>query len=169
MWPLIKLFIDICCLTKAPQDIPYSVTLLKGLMIIYAVIAFVILSPEQTVIMGALEVFCELTIMVLFVWMMLFIYGKIPRFTQVLCAFIGTDALVSFLALPAMGALMADRWIDISSVTLLGLMTWHWVICGHIIRHALAQSFLFGLGMSFLYFVVSYQLMAWLFPYVAPG
>ena len=167
MWPLIKLFIDICCLTKAPQDIPYSATLLKVLMIIYAGIAFLILSPEQTVFTGAWEVLCELILMVLFVWLMLFIYGKLPRFTQVMCAFVGTDALVSFLALPAMSALIANRWIDISSIMLLSLMTWHWVICGHIIRHALAQSFLFGLGMSFLYFVVSYQLMAWLFPYVA--
>lgn len=169
MWPLIKLFVDICCLTKAPQDIPYSATLLKVLIIIYSGIAFLILPPEQTIFTEALEVLCELILMVTFVWLMLFIYGKLPRFTQVLSAFVGTDALISFLALPAMMALMADRWIDISSITLLGLMAWHWVICGHIIRHALAQSFLFGLGMSFLYLVISYQFMAWLFPYAASG
>ncbi len=164
MWALIKLFFDICCFSKAPQDLPYSPALLKVLILIYAALAFLILSPDEGFLKGLFEVACELLLMMLFVWTTLFIYQKTSRYTQVLCAFVGVDALISFFALPAMTALIAGRWIDVASVSILGLMAWHWAICGHIIRHALSQSLLFGLGMAFLYILGSYEIMAWLFP-----
>lgn len=164
MWALIKLFFDICCLSKAPQDIPYSFTLLNVLMLAYATVAFLILSPDEGFFKGLLEVGFEMVLLIAFVWGLLLIYQKTARFTQVLCAFLGADAFISFLAIPVMEALTAGFMTDVASLVVLGLMTWHWVVSGHIIRHALSQTFLFGLGLAFVYIVGSYQIMAWLFP-----
>lgn len=43
-------------------------------------------------------------------------------------------------------------------------MIWHGLISGSIFSQALEQPFTFGLGVAFLYILVSYQVMALLFP-----
>jgi hypothetical protein len=164
MWALIKLIFDICCLAKTPQDIPYSKNLLTLLLLIYIAIAFLILSPSEGFFKGVLEVGVEVLLMIFFVWSTLFFYRKTPRFLQTLCAVTGTDSLISFFALPAMLALSVQGLSDLAGIIIMGLMIWHWVACGHIFRHALSQSLLFGLGLAFLYIVGTYQIMDLFFP-----
>ncbi|MEQ1636029.1 MAG: hypothetical protein ABL903_05005 [Methylococcales bacterium] len=164
MWALLRLFFNICLLRHAPQDIPYSKTLLQLLVLIYAVVAFLVLEPHNNFLKTALEVLVEIFVTFSFVWGILAITNKSARYTQVLCAFLGTDALISFFALPALVASTTGQ-VDAGIISvLLGLMIWHWVVIGHIVRHALSQPFLFGLGVAFLYNLGFYQLMDWLFP-----
>ncbi|NOT83313.1 MAG: hypothetical protein HOP02_00735 [Methylococcaceae bacterium] len=164
MRALLRLFFNICLLRQAPQDIPYSKTLLQLLVLIYAVVAFLALAPHEHFLKTAVEVWVEIMVTFAFVWGLLATANKTARYTQVLCAFLGTDALISFFALPALAS-SATGSLDAGLVSVLFiLMVWHWVVCGHIIRHAVSQAFPFGLGVAFLYNLGFYQLMEWLFP-----
>lgn len=169
MWALIKLIFDICCLSKTPQDIPYSKSILVLLLILYTVIAFIILAPSEGFFKGLFEVGLEMLLMIAFVWATLFFYQKNQRFIQTLSAITGSDTLISLFAFPAMLALSIKGLSDIAGILIMGLMAWHWIVCGHIFRHALSQSFTFGLGLSFLYIVGTYQIMDLIFPSVELG
>jgi hypothetical protein len=96
----------------------------------------------------------------------LFLDRKLGRFYQVFSAVLGTDALISFFALPGIATIeigQSGLWVFF---VMLGLIGWHWAVTGHIINNALEKSLSFSLGLAFLYLLVSYQVMALLFPEV---
>ncbi len=98
---------------------------------------------------------------------MLYLAGKLGRFYQALSAVLGTDALISFFALPGMATMETGQGGLLVFLVMLGLIGWHWAVTGHIIRNALEKSLSFSLGLAFLYLLGSYQVMALLFPEVA--
>lgn len=163
MFAVLRLFWDICLLRRPPQDIPYSQALLNVLLLIYAVVALLALSPTDDIQHTLLEVAVQIGLVAIFVWGMLALTGHSARFKQTLCAFLGTDALISVLALPALAIGQAEAGNG-TMIVVLVLMLWNWVVVGHIIRHALSQSFAVGLNVALLYCLGFYQLMAVLFP-----
>jgi hypothetical protein len=102
-----------------------------------------------------------------FVWIILYLARKLGRFYQVLSAVLGTDAMISFFALPGMASMETRQGGLLVFLVMLGLIGWHWAVIGHIIRNALEKSLSFSLGLAFLYLLGSYQVMALLFPEVA--
>jgi len=114
-----------------------------------------------------LQVFVDILIVIGFVWIMLYLARKPGRFYQVLSAVLGTDAMISFFALPGMASMETRQGGLLVFLVMLGLIGWHWAVIGHIIRNALEQSLSFSLGLAFLYLLGSYQVMALLFPEVA--
>ncbi|MEQ1488906.1 MAG: hypothetical protein ABL920_10455 [Methylotenera sp.] len=163
MLVVLRLFWDICLLHRPPQDIPYSQSLLNVLLLMYAMVAFLALSPSDNAVKTMLEVTVEMSLIVIFVWGILAITRHLPRFKQTLCAFLGTDALISVLALPAL-AIGSEQAGEGAMIAMLVLMLWHWVVVGHIVHHALSQSLWVGLSVAFLYCLGFFQLMNWLFP-----
>ncbi len=163
MYALIKLFFDIAVLEKGPQDIPASPWLLRLLIPIYMAVNFLILLLSSEAVNALLQVIVEVALIILFSWCILFYTGKLPRFQQTTTALLGTDTLISLFAFPAIATLIG-LGSALALVVVVLLMLWHWVVTGHIFRHALSQPLIFGLGIAFLYIVVSYQVMAFLFP-----
>jgi len=163
MYSLIKLFFDICLLRKGPQDIPASSALLTLLIPIYAGISFLILILSSAAINAILQVFVELFLVLASCKVILSLAKKTERYQQTASALLATDSLISLFALPAMAALIGQG-SALAFFSVVSLMLWHWIISGHIFSHALEQPFSFGLGVAFLYILVSYQLMALIFP-----
>ncbi|PKM11365.1 MAG: hypothetical protein CVV13_09580 [Gammaproteobacteria bacterium HGW-Gammaproteobacteria-3] len=164
MYELIKLFFDICLLKKSPQDIPSSYALLYSLIAVYALISFLLLYITADWFDSLLQVAAEITLMLVFAKIALFLVRKRERYVQTASALFGTDALISFFALPGLTSMMAGRMTLLAFFVILALMMWHWLVTGHIIRHALAQSLPFSLGIAFLYLFAMYQILAFLFP-----
>lgn len=164
MMLLLRLFFNICLLRQAPQDIPYSQMLLRILIVIYAIVAVLALLPTDNLLKTLFEVSVEIILIAAFVWGVLVYSQKKGRFVQVLCAFLGTDALISTFALPALAFTSMNELSDGVMIALFCLMVWHWVVCGHIIRHALSKTLDIGLGIAFLYSWGFYQVMNSLFP-----
>jgi hypothetical protein len=158
MFDIIKLVFDICLFKKGPQDLPYSAWLLRLLLVVYVCIRVLMLSIHFDWLNVLLQVFVDLLLVTGFVWIILYLARKLGRFYQVLSAVLGTDAMISFFALPGMASMETRQG---------GLLGWHWAVIGHIIRNALEQSLSFSLGLAFLYLLGSYQVMALLFPEVA--
>jgi len=167
MFDIIKLLFDICLFKKGPQDVPYSAWLLRLLLVVYVCVRVLMLSIHFDSLNVLLQVVVDIFLVAGFFWILLSLARKQGRFYQVLSAALGTDALISFFALPGMATMETghgELWV---LLVMLGLIGWHWSVTGHIIRNALEKSLSFGLGLAFLYLLGSYQVMALLFPEVA--
>lgn len=167
MFEVVKLFLDICLFKKGPQDIPSSYGLLYVLIVVYALISFLVLFIGAGWFDAVLQVLVEIALVIVFTKIMLGLIRKPERYVQTASSLFGTDALISFFALPGIASMTAGRVTLLAFAVMVGLMIWHWLVTGHIIRHAISQSLSFGLGIALLYIVAAYQVMALLFPEAA--
>jgi len=165
MYQILKLFFDICLLKKGPQDFPASEWLFRLLIFVCALVDFSILMLSFDVFSAVIQTFVEIILILGLTWIILYVAKRRGRYQQTVGALLATDALISFMAFPAIALLLNDEAGLISFVITL-LIIWHWVVSGHIFSHALEQPFTFGLGVAFLYILVSMQVMAMLFPVI---
>ena len=166
MFDIIKLLFEICLFKKGPQDLPCSLWLLRLLLVVYIGIRILMLSIHFDWLNVLLQVIVDVILVAGFFWIILYLARKLGRFYQALSAVLGTDAMISFFALPGMATIETGHgglWVVL---VMLGLIGWHWAVTGHIIRNALEKSLSFSLGVAFLYLIGSYQVMALLFPEV---
>lgn len=162
---LFKLVFDICLLKKGPEDFPASNWLFRAVLFVCVVVDFLILMLGSEIFKAVLQACVEIMLILGSTWIILTAAKKRDRFLQTAGALLATDALISFMAFPAM-ALLLTSGLGIIYFVLLVLMVWHWVVSGHIFSHALEQPLPFGLGVAFLYILVSMQVMVMLFPEV---
>ncbi len=167
MFELIKLLFDICLFKKGPQDLPPSAGLLWMLVIVDVSVSFLMVSIRTDLAVSLLQAIASALLIVGFSWLILYVGRKRERFNQMTDALLGTDALISFFALPGMASMMIGTGALLAFIITIALMIWHWAVTGHIIRNALGQTWAFSVGLAFLYILGSYQVMALLFPEVA--
>jgi hypothetical protein len=161
--PLIKLFLDICFFKKGPRDVPASSLLLGLAVLAYLIVGVVLLGLERDWSGAVVEAVVEALMLFGFLYMALYLSQGIPRLQQTATALYACDALISTAAVPLLAWLLVTPEAKGVYIFLTLLMLWHLAVIGHILRHALAISFFFGLGLAFGYVVVSYQVMMVLF------
>ncbi|CAI8831244.1 hypothetical protein [Methylocaldum szegediense] len=161
--PLIKLFLDICFFRKGPQDTPAS-NLLLGLAIsAYLIVGFVLLGLEGDWAGAVVEAIAEGAMVFGFLFVVLYLGKKLPRLRQTATALYGCDALISATAIPLLALLLMAPEAKPVYIFLTFLLLWHLAVVGHILRHALAIPFFYGVALAFGYVVISYQVMMALF------
>jgi len=163
MYELVILFFQIAIFKKGPQDVPASGFVLKLLLPMYVAVNYLILLMNGALSTALLQILTDFALIVLFCWPLLYFSGKSHRFPQTLNAMVGTDVIISLCALPAIATLNTHA-NDLAYFTMLALVLWHWLVSGHIMKHALDRSLFFGLGLALLYIMLSSQVMAALFP-----
>lgn len=163
MYELIMLFFRIAVFKRGPQDVPASPLVLKVILPVYVLVNFLILMLNGTASTAVLQIGADFAMMLCFTWPMLYFAGKRARFPQTLSAMVGTDAVISFVAIPAIASLNSQP-SELAYFIMLAMMVWHWLVSGHILRNALDRSWFFGLGLALLYIMLSSQIMAALFP-----
>ena len=166
MYQLIVLFFEIATFRKGPQDVPASPWLLRLVLPVYVAVNVLILLLNGYWSTALLQITVDFLLVAGFSWPLLYFAGKPARFRQTLCALIGTDTVISFFAIPAVASLNSQA-TDLAFFAMLALMIWHWLVSGHIFRHALDKPLFFGLGLALLYILLSSQVMALLFPVVS--
>ncbi len=165
MYEFLSLIFAICIFKKAPQDIPASAVLIRLLIPAYAAISFLILFLNTDWFIAALQVAVEI-ILILGLTRVILSLAKMPdRYQQTVCALMATDAFISFIALPSMTVIVVHG-SGMAYFSIFLLMIWHWAVSGHIFSHALGRPLFFGLAVSFMYLLTSYQIMGALFPAV---
>jgi hypothetical protein len=167
MFEVIKLLFDICLFKQGPQDFPPSVWLWRILLIVDVAVSFLMISIQTGLVASLLQAIVSALLIVGFSGLILYVARKPERFAQTTGALLGTDALISFFALPGMASMTIGTGALLAFIITIVLMIWHWAVTGHIIRNALGQTWTFSLGLAFLYILGSYQVMALLFPEVA--
>lgn len=163
MYELIRLYYEIAIFSKGPQDVPVSRWLLRIMTLVYLVINFLVVMLSVDAYGAILQVIVEVLLVFGFAWGVLILAGKPERFQQTTCAMLGTDALISLIALPAMATLMGQGSV-LAFFAVVGFILWHWLVTGYILHHALSKPLIFSLGVAFLYILATYQVMAFLFP-----
>lgn len=167
MFELITRLFDIALLKKDPQDLPSSAALLWLLVVIDLVVGFLMANLQSHWFEALLQALIGVVLLVGFGGLMLYFAGKRARFYQTSSALLGVNVLISFIALPGVATMMIGKGVLLAFLVTIGLMIWHWVVIGHIIRNALEQTLIFSLGLAFLYLLVTYQVMTLLFPEIA--
>jgi hypothetical protein len=167
MYEILKLLFEICLFKKGPQDIPYSIWLVRIFMCLYASVRFLMLAMHTDPIKTLLQIVLEIMLIAGFSWFMLFISRKLNRFYQVSSALLGTDTVINFLALPAILSMEIGHGGWFAFVTMLVLIVWQCGVIAHIIHQAIEQNLMFSFGLAFLYLLASYQVIDLLFPEIA--
>jgi hypothetical protein len=162
MFDLIKLLFEICQLKKAPQDLPYSINVLKILLVANIFINFLQSNISVNWIDAVLKAAIGVLLIGGFSWISLFFRGKLTRFYQTTAALLGTDTLIGILTLPVIATMSIGQGGTLTFLVMIALIIWYWVVTGHIMRNALDESFGFSLGLSFLYLLISYQVTAFI-------
>ena len=164
MFEIIKLLFEICLFKQGPQDLPPSVWLLRLLLVLDVIVSFLMVSIRTGLAVSLLQAIVSALLIIGFSRLMLYLVRKQERVVQTTCALLGTDAMISFFALPGMASMTIGTSALLAFIITIALMVWHWAVTGHIIRNALGQTWTFSLGLAFLYILGSYQVMALLNP-----
>ncbi len=161
MFELLKLFYDIALFKKSPADIPSS-PFLQGLVIVsYLTINFLILFMSNSWANAVVQIVVEISLIAIFCHVVLSWHKKLARYSQTFIALLGVDVVISLCAIPALASLSTpmpekSSFYLVAVFVYILLVLWHWLAAGHIFRKALSESFVFGLGISLLYLMISY-------------
>lgn len=148
----LKIFLEICLLRAAPQDLTSSRAGMIGALAAYAladiVAAYDILTLESAVSAAVVD-----TLLLAVATQLLLQWRRFDnRMTQTLTALAGSGALLSMLAWTGavlMRDLLPPEWIWAA------FLVWYTLVFGHILRHALSISFALGVGAGILYLILS--------------
>lgn len=164
MLVLIRLFWNICLLKRGPQDVPYSVFLLAGMLTIDMLIGLVIyLIPDA---LGTVHSTGRVFIYLLAnnlsfmaaIYVILSLHGRTARSLQTISAMLGVDIILNLMHTPILLlASSAKQHPAISLLFVLGAMAifvWEMVAYSHILKQALAISMLRAGGYALLLFVL---------------
>jgi hypothetical protein len=113
---------------------------------------------------ATLESLLSILIMIVFIQLSLRVRGHAARFNQTLSAMAGCDALLGTVLVPLLVLLKAGILPAMLFANLwLLLMIWIIVINAHILRHALAISFVTGILLSLAYLVMQFAINHFVF------
>jgi len=163
---LLILLFELTTLRKGPQDIPSALAVQQWVFGMYLLVNVALLQLTSSWPTVLLQLLVDLVLMAGFTWPLLYFAGHLARFPQTLTALLGADAIINFCALPALASL-TQQPTEIGIFAMLLLMLWHWLVIGHIYRHALERPLLFTLALAFLYLMLSSQIMEALFPAIS--
>ncbi len=148
----LKIFIDICLLRAAPQDLPVSRRAMLMALVAYAAAGVLgvldVFAFESAVLAAVVD-----TLLLAAVTHLVLQWRRLEnRLTQTLTALAGCGALLSLLAWGAAGLVrevFQPEWVWA------GLLVWYTLVFGHIWRHALSIPFAAGVAASLLYLMLS--------------
>ena len=160
---LAVLLFELTVLRRGPQDMPTGLAFQKSVLLAYVLVNLVLLQMSSAWSTAVLQLVLDCLLMLSFTWPLLYVSGYRARFSQTLTALLGADAVINFFALPALASLNQAP-SELGILVMLLLMLWHWLVIGHIYRHALERPLLFTLILAFLYLMLSSQIMEAVFP-----
>ena len=160
MIALLKVFIDLCRLKAAPQDLPYSQFLMMLTIAAYLLLGLGISLMEQSPGLALLSAGVDTGLMIGLAYLALRTKNVGERFVQTTTALCGTGAIFELASWPLVGILQAGD-DSTSSLSLLLLLFFVWIIAviGNILRHALEMPLWLGIGISLLYVYTSLRVM----------
>jgi len=159
MTAILLLFFDICRFKRNPQDIPTS-KLLKNLSILaYFGIGLVYkwLASSQFELALFISIL-ETVLMLAMGYAALWTRGFEQRAVQTITALSGTGAVLYLLSIP-----LLIFPATVYEIVFTFFVIWSIAVVGHILRHSLSIAFGWGIGISFLFFILQTNLFAILF------
>jgi len=165
MTALLKLFIDLCRLRGAPQDLPASRVLMLFTAGCYLAVGTAVSLHEQPLGLALLSAIVDTALLAALAGVSLWILNKTPRFTKTFTALAGTGTLFGLMGWPLIAWLqhLPPEQGSSLSLLLLGLVIWNIMVIGHILRHALGIMMWAASGVALFYMYLSIRVMSALY------
>lgn len=165
MKTLFNLFLDLCLLRVAPQDIPAAPVLLwlTALFNILTNILILFADLKRTPLQIMGESIFDVVILLSTLRIALYWQNLESRFNQTATAIFGSNVLLGFILaiLPNNGGegIIGEIWL----LLLLSLLIWQFLVLGHILRHAFEISLSPAIIAGIIYTLLSYMVLEVIF------
>lgn len=153
MQALIRFYFELCLLRRAPQDLPASAALFWTVLAVELAVGLAVgLAARLPLGASLVQDALEAGLMLAALYASLHLTQRSGRFLQAASALLGTNALISLvalvpLALSPTGSEKTDA-AALGALLLLALMVWSLVVTGHILRHAFVINLPQGIGVA---------------------
>jgi len=168
MSELLKRLFNICLLTRGPQDLPFSVPLLRLVLLLYFVTGLLSLLTYVSVDMAVMMMLLDVALLLGFSWVCLQAFRMQPRFVQMLTALAGVGILFNLLSLPLLAQIQLARETGQMagglSFLLLFLISWNLAVIAHIFRETFNVRLLAAFLLTLAYKVIEFSVSQLLFP-----
>ena len=166
MKTLLNHFVDLCLLRKGPQDMPFSPQLLVVVTLLNVLVGVVMIVDVRTGVVTSLgESLFDAGLMLVVLYFALQSQNRLARFNQAAISLMGSGLLLGLLALPLISWSRNPDSV-LAGLSLLVLIVWSMVVMGHILRHTFEIRLFIGIGLAFIYTLLSWNLTLILFPVV---
>ncbi len=168
MQALLRFFIELCALRRAPQDLPQSQFLL-GITALADLGAGILIGLTADVAwwLTTLQSATEIAFTLLVLYAVLSVRQRSARFLQAATALTGSSAVLGLAALLPLSLnappLQETDLALIGAFVLLGLVIWGIVVSGHIFRHTFDLTLGAGIAASIALEIITVMLVTGLF------
>ncbi|HSS65728.1 MAG TPA: hypothetical protein VLS27_14955 [Gammaproteobacteria bacterium] len=164
---LVRPFVEICFLRRAPQDLPDSTFLLALMLVAHTVTSIllnaVVLNGWNAMLAG----FTDTLLVSILTASVLYLHSFSARIVQTLSAMTGTGAIISLVAIPLFswhaGAQQSGSANAVGTLMVFGIVVWSLAVSAHILRHALSVAYFLGILVSVAFYGISYTVFSSLF------
>ena len=165
MLVLIRFFIQLAVLRRAPQDLPAS----SVLLVTFAVLSALIGTVNGTQLFGSARAalganLLDLLLTMVLLFALLQFKGHLARWQQTATAFFGLGVLAGLIMLLLRAPAATLGISDLAMLVDLVLAVWLHVALGNVLRHALEIPLLAGVMIVLSYTVLAFNLIARVFP-----
>lgn len=168
MIALLRFFVDMALMRRAPQDLPVSTALL-GLL---AVVGLLIGTANGVELFGGVRAsagvnLLDLGLTLILLFALLQLRDRIARWVQTATAFFGLGALGGAVMLFVRPPLQMVGGNELALLIEMVIAVWLHVALGNVLRHALDIPLFAGVMIVFSYTVLAFNFIAQIFPPVS--
>ena len=161
-------FFNLCRFHLKPQDLPTSTVLLGLTLLLYTLTNIILSLAHVSLPQAMLSSLVETSLLIALVSSLLYVTHHPGRIIQSLTALAGADSVLGMLSGPPMlwlhSANLNHSDMTIPLLLLLALIIWSLAVYAHVLRHALEVSFVTGLVLSLMIFILMTDALILLFP-----
>lgn len=154
---MLRIFVDLCLLRAAPQDLPAARTLLGVTLAAYALVSLMLAAAQLSLSRALLYALLDTLVLALLTHTLLILRRAPARLPQTLSALAGTGAILGVIAWPL-------TTLDEPSWLLFILLIWSLAVSANILRHALSVSLGVALLASLGYLLMGFAVTGALLP-----
>lgn len=155
-------------LNKGPQDLPYSLVLMKLSLLVYLLTGLPGMSISLSMSQSLLAMLLDVLVMLAFVYVCLKAFNLQARFVQSVTALAAVGAVFQLLPLPLLyqlqGMQEGEQIAPGLSIFLLILVSWNLAVIAHIFRATFNIRLLAAMALTICYIVISYLAKESIFP-----
>ncbi len=161
---LVRLFWDICCFKRGPEDVPYSPVLLSLVAVCQWGLVFLVWTSSRNWRYGSIAASVYLLAFLALPYLVLTIARKTPRYLQMEVSLLSTSFLINIVAIlviVSLGSLTqiiaALQYVVLFSAVL--IVIWMVAVQGAIYQHTLEKSRFMGICIAIFVLVISSNLL----------
>jgi hypothetical protein len=157
--PLLLRIVAILLLRAGPQHLPYSLSLLATLTLLYLASGVLVLTTSMSIGQAAVNMVLDTAVLFAFSYFSLTLLKYKARFVQMVSALAGIGIVYHLLAWPLFVQIHnmqpQDQGAKIAALLMLLLVSWQVLVFAHVFRHAMQMSMMRALALSFGYLFLS--------------